>query len=56
MKNGTGMAHNKHKRKEKNPYRVLVKKPQEKGLSRRVKVSLSQPHRQTETEEAWFNN
>jgi hypothetical protein len=26
-----------------------------KGLPRRVKVSSSQPHRQTETEEEWIN-
>jgi hypothetical protein len=44
MKNGIGKAHSMHKRK-KNPYKILVKKSQEKRLPTRVKVSLSQANR-----------
>jgi len=33
-------------KEKKSPYKVLVKKSQEKGLPRRVQASLSQPHRQ----------
>jgi hypothetical protein len=42
MKNGIGKAHSSIKVK-KNPYRVLVKKSQEKGLPKSVSGSINGP-------------
>ena len=58
-KKGIGKAHSKHKRKEKSTQssdQEITRKSEKVSLPRKVKVYLSHPNRQTETEEVWINN